>query len=58
MCSGRMKWSCGREMRVQRGSVAGCGLINRGVGLYDDPCRFGLLGHKGKLWLVRLDGGE
>jgi hypothetical protein len=40
-------------MGVQRGAGECCGLINREVGLYDDPCRFGLVGHKGKLWLVR-----
>jgi hypothetical protein len=33
LCSGRVRWWCGRGMRVQRGAVVGCGLIYRGVGV-------------------------
>jgi hypothetical protein len=51
--SGESRWRCGSIMGVQRGAGECCGLINREVGLYDDPCRFGLVGHMGKLWLVR-----
>jgi hypothetical protein len=51
--SGEPRWRCGSIMGVQRGAGECCGLINREVGFYDDPCLFGLVGLKGKLWLVR-----
>jgi hypothetical protein len=40
-------------MRVQRGAGTRYGPIYRGVVVYDELSQFGLVGHKGKLWLVR-----
>jgi hypothetical protein len=34
------------------------GLINRGVVVYGVPCRFGMWGGLGYLWLGNMDGGE
>jgi hypothetical protein len=45
-------------MGVQRGAVAGYGLIYRGVEVYDGLCRFGKVGPMERLWLVQEDGGE
>jgi hypothetical protein len=40
------------EMRCQGKARVSHGLLSRGVGVYEGPCRFGQVGHGGKPWLV------
>jgi hypothetical protein len=45
-------------MRVQRGAGTCYGPIYRGVVVYDELSRFGLVGHREGCWLAEWGGGE